>query len=105
MAILYYAAFKLLGKGIKANYDGIKTALYPLFLALIIMNTFVSLIIWILPLTSTVLQNVASFWFYTIIFFLSRYKLRQTIARSVLISLIPLFVGVAFVLVSIVTRL
>lgn len=96
IAVLYYMFFKLFGKGIQANYDSIKTALYPIFLTMIIIHTFVIFITRVLPAASIVLQYAVSLWFYLMTFILLRYKLRQTIVRSIAISLIPLFIGIAF---------
>lgn len=105
IAVLYYATFKLFGKGIEANYDSIKTALYPLFLTFIIINIFISLIVHILPSTNMVFRYATSLWFYTMTFFLLRYKLGQTITRSLVISLLPLFMWIILELISIVIKL
>jgi len=97
--VLYYATFKLLGKGFEANYDGVKTALYPLFLTSMIFNIVISLIAHVTSFKSSALQFAISLWFYVMTFFFLRYKLRQTIVRSIIISLLPLFFAIIIELV------
>ncbi|MDF2519620.1 MAG: hypothetical protein K0R84_248 [Clostridia bacterium] len=104
-AVLYYAAFKLLGKDIKANYDAVKKALYPVFLTLMILNIFILFIARIIPAINTLLQYAANLWLYAMIFFLLKYKLNQTTSRSILISLTPIFITVIMTLVLIAVRL
>lgn len=104
-AVLYYATFKLLGKGIEANYESVKIALYPLFLTLLVINIIFSLVAHVLPIIIIVSRYVMNAWFYIISFFLLRYKLRQSTTRSILISLVPLFIEIILRLISVIIRM
>jgi hypothetical protein len=103
-AVLYYATFKVLGKGIEANYYSIKIALYPLFLTSMVLNAANALLIRISPFVSNIFQYAISLWFYAMTFLLLKYKLKQSTSRSIFITLVPLFIAFIIQVVRVISR-
>lgn len=97
---LYYVSFKLLGRDIRVNYEQLKTLLYPIFLTMIFMGIITLVIEFIFPLLGNILRNLANMWIYIVVFFVSRYKLKQSIGRSIMISIAPLLIMILVISIA-----